>query len=559
MTAESSSALRVAVVAIAGLLTFMAPSGIHAAVAPGREFFDIARSIELLGDVYEEVADNYVDTLNVSEFMYAGIDGMLEQLDPYTSFLDEEQSEELDELTTGQYAGIGVTIGVISGEIYILSVIDGYAASRSGLKVGDRILSVNGTPVSKEPLDTIRARIKGPAGSKVRLGIGRSGKPSAIYYTLPREEVRVSTVNYSGLLGPVAYVEMNSFGQHSAEELGAALRALESKAKSGKTPLKGVILDLRGNPGGLLNSAVDVAGLFVEKGSRIVSTRGRTPDSEKVYVTENIPVTTELPLAVIINGESASASEIVAGAIQELDRGIILGERSFGKGLVQSIIKLPYDHSLKLTTAKYYTPSGRLIQKPQERVAEERKVLGNGAAYDSLRAYYTRNRRKVYGGGGIKPDIPVDAARYSDYENELRNRGMFFRFALGYRSEHHEYDDSGLRQDILLRAFNAFLDREKFSVRSKPQQLLDKLKASLAVDAPGYSGSLDSIDRSLAQWTKQRFLSDSVRIADDLRQEILRHYNETSARKVALDRDPAVSKAVEILGNQNKYRDLLRP
>lgn len=558
----SAAAFRAAAVAV--FLVFLVPAvPATAAVSPKPDYFAAARSIELLGEVYQEVAGNYVDSLDVSELMYAAIDGMLAELDPYTSFLDEAQSEELDELTAGKYAGIGVTIGFLSGEVYILSVIEGFAASQAGLRVGDRIHAVEGVPVGNRSLDEIRTRIKGASGTTVRLGIQRDGSSTIRDYTLRREEVRVSTVTYAGLFDGFGYVEMNSFGQHSADELAAAIKTVQSEAAAGRKPLKGIILDLRGNPGGLLNAAVDVTGLFVAKGSRVVSTRGRELDSEEIYITKNPPLVAALPLAVLINGESASASEIVAAAIQEHDRGVILGEGSFGKGLVQSVFTLPYDHSLKLTTAKYYTPSGRLIQKPLERKEGNRKVIGEAAGRDSAKAFFTVNRRKVYSGGGIRPDIAVSGPRLSDYEQTLRQKGMFFRFASRYRSAHPAFSGQESGLPSLLGEFNAFLESEKFSYRSQPQRELDSLRQLVAKEGGGgrnaCAGALESLERDLAVLARQRVLQDSTRIVSELGQEILRHYDEKAARRAAISSDPVVAQAIGILGNTGKYRELLSP
>ncbi|MGB7510694.1 MAG: S41 family peptidase, partial [Pelodictyon phaeoclathratiforme] len=314
-----------------------------------REYFDIVKSIDLFSEVYSEVSKGYVDTLNVSGLMYAGIDGMLRTLDPYTVFLDENDADELDELTSGHYAGIGITIASVDTLFYVTSVVDGYAAAKAGLRIGDTIVAINGREIRKMSLDEVKTLIKGPAGSPITFLIERQGVPS-FSSTLMREEVRVSTVSYSGILDGTGYIEMKSFGSHSMDDLREAIQGLLRQASEQHFQLKGLILDLRNNPGGLLNVAVDVASLFVSKGSEVVSIRGRSPEMAKSYVTASPPLLPALPLVVLINSQSASAAEIVAGAIQDLDRGVIIGERSYGKGLVQSVIRISYNSSLKLTT-----------------------------------------------------------------------------------------------------------------------------------------------------------------------------------------------------------------
>jgi carboxyl-terminal processing protease len=554
------SAAAAATVAAFALTT---PSQANAAEAMKSDYFAAARSIDLLGEVYREVTENYVDPVDVSELMFSGIDGMLDKLDPYTAFLDESETQELDELTTGQYAGIGITIGLVSGDLYITSVIDGNAASNAGLRIGDRIVLINGSRVSKRPVDEVRTAIKGPVGSTVRLGVTRSGWRGVRDYLLTRAEVRVSSVSFSGLFGSVGYVEMDSFGERSTEELRTAVRSLQSQAVSNNGTLQGLVLDLRGNPGGLLLAAVDVSGIFLDKGSKVVSTIGRRADSGQVYVTRTAPLVPSLPLAVLIDGDSASASEIVAGAIQEHDRGVIVGDVSFGKGLVQSIVNLPYDHVLKLTTSKYYTPSGRLIQKPLARTEGARKVIPGAGAYDSTKVFYTAHRRKVFGGGGIRPDVVIRAPEPSAYEHALDRKGMFFKYANRYRAGHERVSEQDLSSGALLGEFNRFVESEHFTFRSKSRQTLDSLKVLIGKeygrDGDALSPRLGELEKELSVRAARGLAGDSLRIASAVRRELLRHYDEKAARRRAVSEDPVAAKAIALLSDPKAYRALLRP
>jgi len=372
---------------------------------------------------YREVAENYVDTLSLSRLMYSAIDGMLETLDPYTVFLDEEQSRELGELTSSLYAGIGITIASIEDSIYVTSVVEGWPAAKSGMLVGDRITGINGVQLKEKSLDRVRELIKGNVGVSLTLAVSRRNS-ARLTFKLTREEVRLSTVSFSGLVEGFGYIGLESFGTRSFEDMQKALAGIrEEVAKSGG-PLRGIILDLRENPGGLLDAAVDVTSMFVPEESPVVSIRGRSSGSSKSYKTIRPPEEPEIPLAILINARSASAAEIVSGAVQDLDRGILIGGRSFGKGLVQSVIHLPYDNALKLTTAKYYTPSGRLIQKEEHSAAASaRDVLprlkSGGSRHEGFR---TAAKRKVYGGGGIAPDIAVEPFVDSVYLEQLRYR-----------------------------------------------------------------------------------------------------------------------------------------
>lgn len=527
------------------------------------DLLPITRSIDLLGEVYSEVTQNYVDTVDASQFMYAGIDGMLDQLDPYSTFLDEEQSGELDEMTSGRYAGIGITIGLISGDLYVTTVFEGQVAAQAGLQVGDRIIAVNGTRVNRQSIDQVRNSIKGSPGSVVTLLVRKDGQGATKLYTLTRGEVRVSTVPYAALFGASGYVRLNSFGAHTVQELRSAIRTLQKQAIQEHTAMNGLVLDLRGNPGGLLNAAVDVASLFVEKGSTVVSTRGRAAESGQAFVTRTEPLLPTLPLIVLIDGESASASEIVSAAIQELDRGIILGEGSFGKGLVQSIIGLPFDHTLKLTTAKYYTPSGRLIQKPIAKGDEQRKVLLNPVSCDSTKVFYTRNRRKVFGGGGIRPDVTVRAESPSGYEKALEKEGFVFRYVSRFHFRHPGYQLRKLAGEPLFRDFSDFVSDEHFVYRSKAQRNLDSLKVLIKKDGgaenPALASRLDDFSKELADWTLRRLERDSTRISATLRREIMRRYDERAAMHQSVADDPVAAKAFTLLADPTGYQALLRP
>lgn len=531
-------------------------------------FFEVNKSIELLGDVYKEVSQQYVEPIDVSEFMYSGIDGMLAQLDPYTVLLDKEQSGELEEMTSGQYAGIGITIGTIGGELYVTSVFEGQAAAKAGVQVGDRIVAVNGQRVGDQPVEEFRTAIKGAAGTEVRLTVRKDGRGARKEYRITRGEVRVSTVPYAGLFGSAGYIRMTSFAQHTPAEMIAAIGALQQEAAASKIAMSGLVLDLRGNPGGLLNSAVDVAALFVKKGSRVVSTRERYAGSEQRYVTKVDPLAPALPLVVLIDGQSASAAEIVTGAIQELDRGVVVGENSFGKGLVQTVVTLPYDHTLKLTTAKYYTPSGRLIQKPLVHgnaycLERQRKVLLSPEAYDSTKVYYTLNHRKVYGGGGIKPDLPVKAPEPSEYEKALEKDGLVFIYATHFHRKHRDFPLRKIAITPVFKEFRTFVDDKDFVFRSASQQQLDSLKTVIGKEGGEkdslLSSKLQALDEALANWTTRGIQRDSLRITTAVQREIIRHYDERAAWRDKIEHDPVAAKAFALLADQKLYEQLLKP
>ncbi len=527
-----------------------------------KEYFEIIKSIDLLGEVYREVSKSYVDKLNVSGLMYAGIDGMLRTLDPYTVFLDENDSDELDEMTSGQYVGIGISIASLDDEVFVSSVVDGYAAAKAGIRVGDSIVSINNERVRKMSLDKVKALIKGVAGTPLHFQLERQGLPP-FSARLTREEVRLSTVSYSGIFGAVGYIEMKSFGARSTADLREALQGLVRQAAEQHLPLKGIILDLRNNPGGLLTVAVDVSSLFVPSGSAVVSIRGRSAKLDKSFVTETPPLDAQLPLAVLINTQSASAAEIVAGAMQDLDRGIVIGERSYGKGLVQSVVRLSYNTAVKVTTSKYYTPSGRLIQKESNNaVSELRKVLSTSHEGKASEVFYTKGKRKVYGGGGIMPDIQLSEQATSPYLSELRKRGLLFLFSSAYRSTHPLIPSQPIDRPALMALFADFLRGKKFVYTSESERRFNELKESMKKVQPENterSQSLTLLLQEIEQFKKQEIQKESASVAQELEVEVLRHYDERMARKAELDHDLVVKKAVELLSDSLKYAQILHP
>ncbi len=540
---------------------------LFAASVPARsidkEYFDIVKSIDLLGEVYREVSKNYVDTLNVSGLMYAGIDGMLSTLDPYTVFLDENDSAELDELTSGQYVGIGISIAPIDGAVFVTSVVDGYAAAKAGIKLGDCIVTINNRRVTKLSPEEVKTLMKGPAGSPLTLRLERQGSPS-FSARLMREEIRVNAVSYSGIVSESGYIEMKSFGTRSADDLRVAFQGLLRQASEHHHPLKGIILDLRNNPGGLLNVAVDVVSLFVNNGSEVVSIRGRSPEMTKSYVTASSPLDAAIPLVVLINGQSASAAEIVAGAVQDLDRGVIIGERSYGKGLVQSVIRISYNTSLKVTTSKYYTPSGRLIQKKAiNAVSQSRKVLPNAQEKMPSEVFYTKGKRKVYGGGGIMPDIQLSDPVISPYLSALSKKGLLFLFSSAYRSSNPVMPLLPLNGPALMTTFEDFLQRKKFVYTSGPEKLFNELKESMKKVQPASQesvmNSFTALQQGIERLKEQELLKESGDVTQKLEVEILRHYNERIARQAELDHDQAVKKAIELFSDSRSYSRILHP
>jgi carboxyl-terminal processing protease len=518
-------------------------------------FLKIYRGVDMYGKVYKEIAVNYVDTLNPDELMRAGIDGMLKALDPYTVFIGEKESDEIDLITTGKYGGVGVTIGQRDGYITIIGLLEGFSAAKQGIEVGDRIIEVEGKPLKGSQLDAVRQLVRGIPGTELRMKIEREGEKKPIDFVLMREEILVRNIAYSGYVSDgIAYIRLERFSRTAGEDLRNAIKDLR---KNGE--LKGLILDLRDNPGGLLESAVDVVSKFVPEKSLVVSTRGRRTISERSYTSTETPMLRDVPLMVIVNRFSASASEIVGGAIQDMDRGIVLGTRTFGKGLVQTITPLSENSSLKMTTAKYYTPSGRCIQEIDY---GHRDDDGNGITVpDSLKhEFHTIHGRPVWEGGGILPDTIVTDAPHSTFLDELNRKAMFFKYANHYATENKTLPDSFEISDEQIKDFEDFLKEKDFECEEGGEAKLQELR-TLATNARYDKSFLDGIDKlgTILKGEKEKqILRYQEEIRTTLKTEILARINGTKARfESTFSRDRQLQTAISILKNKKTYNRLL--
>jgi len=534
-------------------------------VAKNENFFEITRNIELLGKVYREISTNYVDNINVAQFMRAGIDGMLSTLDPYTVFMDEEESDDIEQITTGKYAGIGVSLGTdADGRVMIMSVTEGYAADKAGMRIGDVIIEVDGKNVKGKSLSEIRSMVRGDPDTELRLKVEREGERKPLEFVLIRREITIKNVSYSGFASDsIGYIKLERFSVNAAEEVASALRALQDSSKIKGQKLRGMILDLRDNPGGLLDAAVSIAGKFVPQGSVIVTTKGRDTTKVRSYTSPVAPLMLDVPLAVLIDGGSASASEIVAGAIQDLDRGVIIGTRSFGKGLVQTISRMPYNTSLKITTAKYYTPSGRLIQEVDyfQRNKKEGKRKVFTVEHDTLhKPFTTKGGRIVYDGGGITPDVKVEDREYTALETALYRKSAFLKFANQYRAKHQSLPENFQADDALLAEFKAFLETDKFTYESDAEKELQDLieTASKNTYSDALQKQLADLKRVMAEEKERDFYRQKDALLSILAREIITRYKGEEAGLVAsFNSDKQLLEAVSVLKDSKRYALLL--
>lgn len=391
-------------------------------------YFEISRNLDIFTTALRELTVYYVDPIDPEQMMNEGIYAMLESLDPYTTFIPEEEAEDYRFMTTGQYGGIGALIGQRNDEVIITDPYEGFPAQKTGLMAGDVIQSIDGKSVKGKKYDEVSRMLKGQPGTPLQIVVKREGEEQSISKSLVREEIQIKNVAYSGVVeNDIGYIRLTGFTDLAGAEVKSAVEDLIRNKK-----VKGIILDLRGNPGGLLHEAINVTNVFVDKGQEIVSTRGKVKEWEKTYRTMNPAVDSRIPLAVLVNSGAASASEIVSGSLQDLDRAIVIGQRTFGKGLVQTTRPLNYNTQLKITTAKYYIPSGRCIQAVD--YANRNPDGSVGKVPDSLiHEFKTRKGRKVYDGGGINPDYSTEVKYLSSVGQALVSNYLVFDYATQFR------------------------------------------------------------------------------------------------------------------------------
>jgi carboxyl-terminal processing protease len=518
-------------------------------------YFEIAKNLDIFTTLYKELNTFYVDETDPGKLMKEGIDKMLKSLDPYTTYIPESDIEDFRFMTTGQYGGIGAIITKRKDYVYVSEPYEGFPAQKAGLMAGDKILEINGKTAKGKTTEEVSKVLKGQPNTSVTLLIERKNLSKPFEVTFDREKVSVKSVPYSAYIEDgIGYVKLRSFTRNCSEDIKKAIGELKAEGE-----LKGLILDLRSNPGGLLNESVDIVNLFVEKGEEIVSTKGKIKSWEKSYVANNKPLDTDVPLVILINSSSASASEIVSGAIQDLDRGVVIGQRSYGKGLVQQTRKLSYNSQLKLTVAKYYIPSGRCIQALDYSSRNEDGSVGK--VPDSLMtAFQTKNGREVFDGGGINPDIIIESGKVSNIIISLFRERLFFDYSTDFRFKHDSITENfNFSDDDYLHFVNYLSDKE-YTYKTKTEEALEKVKKK-AIDEGYFEALSDEYDKLLLQLEANK-RDDLFTNKQDLK-EILtgeissRYFYQEGRIKSALNFDSELKKAIEVLQNENKYNAIL--
>lgn len=523
---------------------------------PAERYFEIAKNLDIFATLFKEVNAMYVDDVNPNTLVRTGIDAMLASLDPYTNYIPEDEVEDFRTVNTGQYGGIGAITREIRGKTIVTMIMQGYGAEKGGLKIGDEVLKIDDLELSKLSREESSQLMKGQVGTSVSLTVKRIGVDKPIRLEFKREKVKVNNVPYFGMVNKdVGYIHLSDFTPDAGKEVKNALVNLKEKGA------KSVILDLRGNPGGLLIEAVNITNLFIPKGKVVVSTKGKIPENNLTYETLNNPVDTEIPVAVLINRGSASASEIVAGTLQDYDRGVVLGEKSYGKGLVQVSRPLSYNSQLKVTTAKYYTPTGRCIQVLD--YAHRRDDGSVGSIPDSIkRAFKTTTGRTVYDGGGVDPDIKTSADEAHALTQVLFEKGFIFDYATAFVHKNPSpvdprtftMSDQDYQQFVVWMkdkdyAYKSYLEYglQQVSEEAKKEKYYQDLKVQL-----------DQIANRIAESRKNELTLYKDEIKRLIEEEIVsRFHYEHGAIEAGFKYDLDVKKAIEVLNNQPQYKKIL--
>jgi carboxyl-terminal processing protease len=518
--------------------------------------FEISKNIEIFGAIYKEINSFYVDETQPGTLMKEGIDAMLESLDPYTVYIPEADIEDYRFMTTGQYGGVGALIRTEGRYSVITEPYEGYPAHKAGLIAGDIILAIDGKSIEGKSNDEVSKFLKGQAGTKIELKIRREGTED-FTKELIREEIKIKDVPYYGMLdNKTGYIKLNSFTQTASAEVKKAFKDLKDTKG-----MQQLVFDLRGNGGGLLVESVNIVNMFVPKGQSIVTQKGRIPGSNFHYKATMDAMDAEMPLVILVDGGSASASEIVSGAIQDLDRGVIIGQRSYGKGLVQQTREIPFKSLVKLTVAKYYTPSGRCIQKLDYSHKDE---SGKATIFaDSLlKKFKTKSGRDVYDGRGIDPDIKIEDREYSKLLLSLYSEHHIFNYATKFRREHESIASAGEFRftEEQYKDFLNFLKDKEYHYSTASEKKYEELKTT-AEKEKYFKDAEKEFDALIAKLRPNRN-EDLLRFRDEitefLESEIVtRYYYQTGRSIHSLKKDPYIDAALNILNNPAEYKRIL--
>lgn len=520
--------------------------------------FEIAKNVDIFVSILKELNDKYADEISPGKLTQTAIDAMLKSLDPYTVYYPESEIEDFRMMTTGQYGGVGALIQQHGKDVVISEPYEGSPSQKAGLRAGDIVRKVNGQSLEGKNSSDVSAAMKGQPGSTLVLEVFRPSANKNMTFNIVREEIKLPNIPYSGMLdNEVGYVKLDQFTEKAGSEVREAFLKLKDQG------MKYFILDLRDNGGGLLNEAVNIMNIFVDRGVQIVETKGKIPEQQRVHKTMAPVTDKEIPVVVLVNEHSASASEIVSGAFQDLDRAVIVGKKSFGKGLVQNVLPLDYNTSLKITVAKYYIPSGRCVQNIE--YFEKDTAKGAFKIPDSLAvAFKTKNGRTVYDKGGVEPDVLTEDTLLSEVLASLVMHNLIFDFANNYRATHDTIvaADKFTVDDKLYEEFVAFLKDKDYSYKTETEEVLEDLKK--AADEDKVFKEIESYYNQLKEKLDKEKAQDLYKFKDEISKYlaseiVVRYYYQKGRIINLLSEDKDIDVAKSILKDQARYKSILSP
>ncbi|MBK6623179.1 MAG: S41 family peptidase [Saprospirales bacterium] len=521
--------------------------------APWGNEFEISKNIEIFINLYKTLNTNYVDDLDPSRLMRTGIDAMMNSLDPYTNYITEAQIESYRMLTEGRYNGFGAHIDLVRDYVTMIEVYENSPAANAGLKAGDQIIAIEGRSTKGKTPEDINTIVAGVSGTELSVTLSRpmkGGKDKEFTVSLAREEVKIPNVPYYGMVSEhIGYIALTTFTQEAGKNVAKALSDLKEDYD-----LKGVIFDLRSNGGGLLHEAVNVCNVFIPKGEVVVTTKGKVRDWDRAFKTLNPPVDLEIPLVVLINDKSASASEIVSGVIQDYDRGVLLGQRSYGKGLVQNTIDIGYNSRLKMTTSKYYIPSGRCIQSVEYKEGEPVDIS------DDRRARFTtRAGRVVLDGGGVAPDVAAGAAEQAPLVKALESQFLIFDYVTEYVLDIDTIADLKAFHFTNWDGFKAYLAERNFQYQTETDKLLEKAIEQAKKDGYEKDFTAAALQKQLAEAKKLELERNKAVLIDRIEKDVAsRYYFQNGKIQIGLRNDQEIKDAIGLLDDPAKYQKLLK-
>ncbi|QJW88260.1 PDZ domain-containing protein [Spirosoma taeanense] len=520
-------------------------------------FFEIARNLDIYATLFKELNLYYVDEVNPNRMVKTSIDAMLKALDPYTNFFAEDEIEDYMTMTTGRYNGIGALIGQRNGKSIVLMIYEGTPAEKSGLQIGDEVIKVDGVDVKSRKDADAGKLLKGQTNTAVKLTVRRYGQKEPLDLNVVRDVVKMTNVPYYGMISDeVGYIDLKDFTATASREVRTAFQELKGKG------MKKLIIDVRENPGGLLNMAIDISNIFIPKDSEVVTTKGKVTEWNKTYTALNPPLDLDMPMVVLTNSHSASAAEIVSGVIQDYDRGVLIGQRTYGKGLVQTTRELSFNTKLKITTAKYYIPSGRCIQAIDY---SHRNPDGSvGKIPDSLKtAFKTKAGRVVYDGGGVLPDIVVEDQTPTPIALSLTNKGLIFDYAVKYRHEHPSIKPAREFRltDAEYSEFVKWLGDKEYDYTTQVEKDLGTLEASAKKEKyfDQIQDQLKSLKTKMSHSKDADLNTFKPEIRTLLEQEIAGHYYlQKGLKEASFATDPELKAALDLFKDMGRYNSILK-